>query len=56
MGSKKNYTNELIYKTETDTYVENKLMATGGNGLWLLEEMAYGYWREWSGDKLGHWD
>ena len=32
MGSKKNYTNELIYKTETDTYVENKLMATGGNG------------------------
>ena len=30
---KKNYTNELIYKTETDlTDLENELMVTGGRG------------------------
>ena len=27
---KRNYTNELIYKTETDTDLENKLMVIGG--------------------------
>ena len=41
MESKKNGTNELIYKTEIVTDVENKLMVTGGKG---------------RGDKLGDWD
>ena len=27
---KRNYTNELIYKTETDTDLETKLMVIGG--------------------------
>ena len=29
---KRNYTNELIYKTEIDSDLENKLMVTKGNG------------------------
>ena len=33
---KKNDTNELIYKTETDSQTENKLMATKG-GRWGKE-------------------
>ena len=37
----KNGTNELIYKTETVTDVENKLMVTRGDG---------------GGNKLGDWD
>ena len=32
MGSKKNDTNELIYKTETDSDLENELMVTRGGG------------------------
>ena len=30
MQNLKYYTKELIYKTETDTYIENKLMVTKG--------------------------
>ena len=30
--SKKNYTNELIYKTETDSDIENKFMVNKGEG------------------------
>ena len=40
MESKKNDTNELIYKTEIDPQTENKLMVTKGEG---------------GGDKLGVW-
>ena len=29
---KRNYTNELIYKTETDSQTENELMVTGLGG------------------------
>ena len=43
-GILKNNTNELIYKTNTVTDVENKLMVTGG-----LEA-------GWGRDKLGDWD
>ena len=43
MESEKNDTNELIYKTETDSDIENKLMVTKGE--------------RWRGrDKLGVWD
>ena len=28
VASKKNYTNETIYKTEIDSYIESKLMVT----------------------------
>ena len=41
---KKNDTNELIYKTETDSQTENKLMATKG------ENSGAGV------DRLGVWD
>ena len=36
-------TNELIYKTETDSQTENKLTVTEGE-------------TEWGMDKLGVWD
>ena len=39
---KKNDTNELIYKTERITELENKFMVTKGEGAWR--------------DKLGVWD
>ena len=43
MWNLKNNTNELIYKTETDSQTENKRMDTkGGKGWW------------W--DELGDWD
>ena len=35
-------TNETIYKTEVESYEENKLMVTRGKG--------------WRRDKLGDWD
>ena len=34
-------TNEIIYKTEVESHVENKLMVTRGKG--------------WKRDKLGDW-
>ena len=46
MESKKNGTNEQIYKTEIVTDVENKLMVTRG------ERGGVGEGR----DKLGDWD
>ena len=40
-GNVKNSTNELIYKTETDSQTENTVMITKGEG---------------KRDKLGAWD
>ena len=45
MRNLKNYTNEIIYKTEIDSNTENKLMVTNG-------ESSVGG----EGDKLGFWD
>ena len=42
-NKKQNETNELIYETEIDSDIENKLMVIKGE-------------REWRRDKLGVWD
>ena len=42
MWNHKMDTNETIYKTEVESYEENKLMVTRGKG--------------WRRDKLGDWD
>ena len=43
MWNLKNYTNECVYKIETDSDIENKLLVTKGE-------------REVGRDKLGVWD
>ena len=47
MESLKNNINELIYKTEIDSDVENKFIVTRGDNGGELE---------WLGDKLGVWN
>ena len=40
--TKKNDTNEFIYKTETDSQTENKFMVSKGERQWVRDKLGVG--------------